>query len=55
MKKPVAAERPDARVEPTRSYKKIGIAAVAAAHAIKPRDDKSKKQRVTPPILLQDH
>ena len=55
MKKPAIVERPDARVEPTRSYKKIGIAAVAAAHAIKPREDKSKSQRVTPPILLQDH
>ena len=56
MKKPHTAKAKTTAAEITQPFKKIGIAAVAAAaHAMKPRQDKAAQQKDTPPILLQEH
>ena len=54
MKHQASVKRPDAQVTVTNPFKKIGIAAVAAAaQAMKPREEKVPVRQV-PPILLQD-
>ena len=56
MNKNAKAEHKSDRAENTQSFKKIGIAAVAAAaHALKPREPKKACEKDTPPVLLQEH
>ena len=56
MKKSEMAKVKNAPADTSHPFKKIGIAAVAAAaHAMKPKQDKTAQSKDTLPILLHEH